>query len=54
MEKKLRTNVEAIGATARYELRNTIIRMLKNGKSGSWIENIYESKGQITDVEEAV
>lgn len=37
MENELKTNARKVGKEAQYEIRKTIIRMLKNGKKGKEI-----------------
>ena len=47
----MRTDARAIGAKGQYELRKTIIRMLKNGKNGSDIaKDLGVSKGHVSNV----
>jgi len=54
MEKELRTNALQAGAKTQYEIRKSIIRHLKNGKSGRETAKLLDvSEGHVSNVKKA-
>ena len=51
MENELKTNARKVGKEAQYEIRKTIIRMLKNGKKGKEIaKDLGVSEGHVSNI----
>ncbi len=51
MEEELKANAMSMGAKGQYELRKTIIRMLKDGKSGKQVaKDLGVSEGHVSNV----
>ena len=51
MEDELRANALSMGSKGQHELRKTIIRMLKDGKSGKQIaKDLGVSEGHVSNV----
>ena len=54
MEKELRANARKADAETQYEIRKTIIRMLKNGMTGKEIaKQLDVSEGHVSNVKKA-
>lgn len=54
MEKELKTNAQKVGTETQYEIRKTIVRMLKNGIKGKEIAKILGvSEGHVSNVKKA-
>ena len=54
MENELKTNARKVGKEAQYEIRKTIIRMLKNGKKGKEIaKDLGVSEGHVSNIKKA-
>ena len=54
MENELKTNARRVGKEAQYEIRKTIIRMLKNGKKGKEIaKDLGVSEGHVSNIKKA-
>ena len=54
MEKELRANARKADAETQYEIRKTIIRMLKNGMTGKEIaKQLDVSEGYVSNVKKA-
>ena len=54
MEEELSANAQKITAEMQYEIRKTIVRMLKKGMKGNEIAKILDvSKGHVSNVKKA-
>ncbi len=54
MEKEIRTNAQKAGEETQYEIRKTIVRMLKNGIKGKEIAKLLDvSEGHVSNVKKA-
>ena len=55
MDNELKSNALGMGSKGQYELRKTIIRMLKDGKQGNEIANILGvSEGHVFNVKKRI